>query len=93
MAAVSNGTATGGPKTQNRRIHFLCRCRLANEEAVPLSIVRHQSVCFHFRRTTGHTVTIHNVERSRYILRMPFVIQSAYPLFITFILSDTSQVS
>src|SRR5580704_13660899 len=92
MAAVSNSTTTGGPKTQNRGIHFLCRIRLANEEAVSLSVVRHQSVCFHFRRTTGHTVSIRNVERSCHILRMPLVIQGVCPLLIPFILSDASQV-
>src|SRR5580700_236079 len=92
MAAVSNSTTTGAPKTQNRGIHFLCRSRLANEEAVSLSIVRHQSACYHFRRTTGHTVSIRNVERSCHILRMPLVIQGACPLLIPFILSDASQV-
>ncbi len=92
MAAVSNGTTTGGPKTQNRSIHFLCRSRLANKEAVSLSIVRYKSPCLHFRRTTGHTVSIRNVERSRHILRMPFVIQGACPLLIPFILSDAGQV-
>jgi hypothetical protein len=91
MAAVPNGTTTGGPKTQNRSIHFLCRNRLANEEAVSPSIVRHQSACFHFRRTTGHTVSIRNVERSRYILRMPFVNQCACPLLVPFILSNANQ--
>src|SRR5467141_2447862 len=57
MASVPNGTTTGGPKTQNRCIHFLCRTWLANEEAVSLSIVRHQSACFNFRRTTRHAVS------------------------------------
>src|SRR6266705_4899119 len=93
MAPVPNSTTTGGPKTQNRSIHFLCRSWLANEEAVSHSIVRHQSACFHFRRTTGHTVSIRNVERSRHILRMPFVTQGACPLLIPFILSDASHVT
>jgi|SRR6266478_9591135 len=92
MASVPNGTTTGGPKTQNRCIHFLCRTWLANEEAVSLSIVRHQSACFNFRRTTRHAVSVRNVERSRDILRMSFVIQGECPLLIPFILSDASQV-
>jgi hypothetical protein len=92
MATVPNGTTTGGPKTQNRCIHFLGRTWLANEEAVSLSIVRHQSACFNFRRTTRHAVSVRNVERSRHILRMPFVVQDACPLLIPFILSDASQV-
>jgi len=70
LSAVSYRTTAGRPGAEDCCVRFFRRGWLACEEAMAISVMRHQRGRLEFRRATGHAFTVSDVEETHRILWM-----------------------